>query len=873
MTLTFIFPLALWLLALLAPLWGLALVGPRRLRPWRFWSSLALRTTIMSALILALAGAQIARPAEATTTVFLVDRSASITPDEQARAEAFVRAALAQMPPTDQAALVTFGADALVERPPASVRSFDQFSTLPTAAGTDIQAALQLGLALLPADANRRIVLLSDGGENAGDARAAGMLAAAQGVPISYVDLGAPGADEALMTGLSAPANLRQGQNFELTASVESSVAQTARLRVFGDDQPLFDQEVQLQAGANRFSVPVEQPAAGFRRYHAQIEPLIDALPQNNRAEALVRVAGLARVLLVEGDPGAAQNLRDALIAARMEPVVVTPQALPADLMQLSAYDAVALINVPARALPVEAMANLPVYVRDLGRGLIMVGGSQSFGLGGYGRTPLEEALPVAMDVPEQIERPNLAIVYVLDKSASMDACHCAGPSRDTDGGFGGPRKIDLGKDAVAQSVAVLNERDTVGVITFDEQANWVFPPQQGPAAEEVYAAIAAIGPEGPTSVRAGLQSAAEMLAQVDAGVKHVILLTDGWSQDGNEPLDIARSMRNAGVTLSVIAEGMGSAPYLQQLAAVGGGRFFPTERLEDIPQIFLQETTRVATNYLVETPFVPTIGASSPILKDIAEELPPLYGYNGTTLKATATQALGGIEDSPVLAQWQYGLGRAVAWTSDARDHWARDWVRWTDFPRFAAQMVAWALPSGATGQFAVALQPAGARTTLDVAAQDERGQPRADLALRAVLVGANGLEQPIPLTQVAPGSYRAVLDTPPQGAYLVRITEMQGDRIIAQETTTLAAPYSPEYRPAQHNPALLAGLAQVSGGTSLAQPADVFAHHPRNAGHTRELGLALLLLALVLLPIDIVVRRLFASNAQSSRFQNWTK
>lgn len=864
MSLSFIFPAALSLFVLLIPIWVLALVLPRRIAPFRFWSSLILRTLAVSALILALAGTQVGSPVNTLTTVFLLDRSASIAPAEQARAEEFIRNALAGMGADDQAAIVVFGENALVERAPSSERSFAGPQSPPVLSRTNIQDALQLGLSLLPANTNRRLVLLSDGGENAGNAREAARLAVARGVPISYFDLGSTSSADTYIASLSAPSTIRQNQEFTLVASIESTITQTAVLRVFGDEKVIFDEPVQLQAGINRFTVPVTPPSAGFQRYRAVIEPQNDTRPQNNQAETIVRVDGPARILLVEGEPGAARNLNDALAAAQIDPVVVAPEAMPSDLVELSNYAAVVLVNVPARSLPVAAMANLPEYVRSMGRGLVMIGGTQSFGLGGYGNTPVETALPVYMDVRDRSERPDLAIVYVLDKSASMDSCHCAGPSRETDGRFSGPRKVDLGKEAIYQSVAVLSERDTVGVVSFDEYAQWVVPAQQGIAPEAVQQAIAPIGPEGPTNVRAGLLAAEEMLAQVDAKIKHVILLTDGWSQIPGDPLEVARSMRDKGITLSVVAEGVGSAPYLQQLADIGGGRYFPTQRLEDIPQIFLEETIKISGNFLIETAFVPAKNAASPILNGI-DTLPTLYGYNGSTIKETASTILSGVDDAPVLAQWQYGLGRAVAWTSDTKDYWGRDLIRWPEFPRFAAQLIGWVLPDRSSGQLVTEVQNNGAETTISVATQDERGQPRADVQLQGTLIDEAGNEQPIVLTQVGPGNYQASIATPTQGTYLLRIAEMQGERIITQESAALVVPYSPEYHPKQHNPALLAELAALSGGAPLAQPADAFAPTLHNATNTQEIALPLLYLALLLLPIDIIVRRLFLSTGRT--------
>jgi Mg-chelatase subunit ChlD len=579
-------------------------------------------------------------------------------------------------------------------------------------------------------------------------------------------------------------------------------------------------------------------------------------------------------VLLVEGQPGEGQNFKDALAAAQIGADLVAPADLPADMAGLSNYESVVLMNVPAPALPPSAAANLPIYVRELGRGLIMVGGDRSYGVGGYGATPIEQALPVYMDVRDRQERPDLALMFVIDKSGSMDACHCSGPNRQTARSFeGGPRKVDIAKDAVVQATAVLRDRDTVGVVAFDSSARWALPAgRRGPGNDAIRAAVAPIEPEGGTNVHAGLVAAQDALQQADARIKHVILLTDGWS-GGGDNLEVARQMRAQGITLSVVAAGSGSADYLKQVADAGGGRYYPIENIEDVPQIFVQETTTAIGNYLIEEQFTPRYARASPILEQLDQGLPPLYGYNGTTLKQSATTILAGADDAPVLAQWQYGLGRAVAWTSDLKGKWGKDWVNWPAFPRFAAQLIGWTLPSAAGDGVETSLRTEGARTIIDTRFVDPDGRPRNGLQVEANIVGANGFAQAVRLIQVAPGQYRANIASPAQGTYVVQIAGSEGRRVVVQSAAGMIVPYSAEYRQGQRNPELLAALSRATGGAKLTQPADAFAHDLAPVYSSREIGLALLLLGLLLLPLDIGVRRLMLLRSDFGAAAAWMR
>ncbi len=866
---TLIYPHALWLLLLLIPFWLLALPSPRRRTgPLRFWLSLSVRSVILLLLVLSLAGAQLRFPIRDVTTVFVLDSSDSIAPIARAQGEDFIRNALLRKGHDDQAAIVLFGGNAMVERSTSPSPALGTITSLPTTDHTDIQEALQLGLALLPDDTHRRLVLLSDGSENTGNATELAALAANRGIPIDVVDLHtATATGEAQVTALQAPTHAHVGQDLPLTAIVQSDVAQTARLRLFAERTVIEDLEVQLVPGSNEFRFRVPADEQGFQRYRARIEPLQDNRLQNNEAAALVQVQGAPRVLLVEGTPGDARNLQTALQATNIEARVLSPEQMPQDLTALGAYDSVVLVNVAARRLPVKTMAALPTYVRDLGRGLIMIGGTESYGVGGYGDTPVEEAMPVYMDVRDRIERPDLALVFVIDKSGSMDACHCSGPNRMMDDfSEGGDVKLDIAKEALVQAAALLDERDTLGIVTFDNNASLALPATTGATPEDVLEAIANVQPQGNTNVRAGLLEAEDLLKKTDASIKHVILLTDGWGE-GDNNLDVATRMREAGITVSVVAAGSGSATYLDNLAQAGGGRYYPAEMMSEVPEIFLQETIVAVGNYIIERPLVPAVASDSPILHDIEPEFPLLYGFNGSSIKESARNVLVADDGSTLLAGWQYGLGRSIAWTSDARGQWARDWVQWDAFPRFAAQMLEWVLPDTGSDQIEAVVELAGSQLVVDATITTPAGQPADNLTVTGLLLPDTGTpgstEEPrqITLHQVAPGQYRSTIPAPPPNTYLLQLqsapVDGTGNTPPIGSTVGVVVPYSAEYQQDGGNRELLLSLANATGGRVLQQPDDAFARTDQVVSRAQDIALPLLLLALLLLPLDIAVRR----------------
>ncbi len=844
-SITFLTPAALALLLLLPALWAFALVAPRRLARWRFWSSLILRSVIVAALVLALAGAQLVRPVSELTTVFLIDASDSVSPAQRERALRYVDEALSAMPPSDKAAVVVFGENALVERAPSDAPSLGRINSAPVTTRTNIQDAVQLGLALLPAETQKRLVLISDGGENAGRAADAARLAELRGVPLDVVILPSERGPDVLVSTLSVPGTAREGQEVALEVQVSSTFATSGVLQVFVDGRPAGEREIEIPPGQTNYNVRVPAGEAGFRRLEVRLDAQGDVEPQNNRVAAFTEVQGPPRVLLIASDEARAANLRDALAAAGVRVDLRAPEQAPASLEQLGDYSGVILADTPARALPPDLIEVLPVYVRELGRGLAMIGGVDSFGAGGYRRTPIEDALPVSLDPLDTAEQPDLALVMVIDRSGSMD-----------ESGGTGRTKLDLAKEAVYQASLGLSQQDQIGLVVFDDEAQWVLDLQPLPSAVDIESALGSFGPGGGTDIRPGLELAAEALAAADARVKHMILLTDGIAESNYD--DLVRRMNADRVTISTFAVGSNANPNLREVARNGGGRFYQVTRVEEIPQVFLQETVIAAGRDIVEGAFTPQVALPVGPVRGLSA-VPQLYGYNGTEIRDTARAILVTPDGKPILAQWQYGLGRAVAWTSDMQGKWAADWVAWEGFGRFVGGLADLLLPPRSPGTLTLSGAVEDDQAVLELSAQDESGRPLNDLALAGQLVDPENQGAPLSFTQVGPGRYRAVAAATAPGVYLARVAaaDSEGEQ-LGVATTGLVVSYSLEYGERRDNPQLLHDLAQITGGRVDPPAAEAFAPPAQPGGSVREIGLPLLWLALALWPIDIAVRRL---------------
>lgn len=874
MSVSFVYPQYLWLLLLVPLTVTLALLGRRALSRVRFWGGLALRSFLLSLIVLALAGIQLRLRADTLSVVFLLDVSDSVPEAEQSRGEALIRQAIHEMPGGDRAAVVLFGEDPLVERLASEDRSLPDFASVPVTARTDIGSALQLALALFPDEGAKRLVLLSDGRENLNRALDQAELAAAHGIELLYVPLGLPEDEvEVLVESLKAPGNIRQGQSFDLEVILHSTAQVRGTLRAFGDGALLHTQEVQLQPGTSRFLIPVDAKESGFRRFRAQIIPDADNRLQNNAASAFTVVHGPARILVVEGQPGDAENLAQALAAAEMDIHRVTPPEVPGTLPELAGYEAVILANVHAAALPPGVMQALPVYLRELGKGLLMTGGEEAFGAGGYLRTPLEAALPVDMDVKSKALSPNLALVLAVDKSGSMGRCHCDDPdlSQTYERREVGQPKVDIAKEAIMRAASALGDQDYLGVVTFDNQAHWVVRVARLIDPYGLEQSIGSFQADGQTNLRAGVEAAYDALLATAARRKHIILMTDGWVHAG-ELTQLAEEMQEQGITLSVVAAGEGSAEYLAALSRVGGGRFYPAVDVLSVPDIFLKETVQSVGQYIIEEPFYPLPAVPSPLLRGIdPATLPPLLGYNGTSSKNTARLDLLTPRGDPLLASWQYGLGRAAVWTSDLKGQWAKEWLEWDDFARFAAQVVGWILPAPQVEGLAAQASLEDGQAVIRLEALDENGRPRNFLRAVGTIIAPDLEAQEVSLEQVGAGQYQVLLDASHPGTYLVRLGVNENDQSLGMLTLGLVVPYSPEYKASGIDLGLLAELARLTGGSELLNPPAAFIHNLPAVDYAREIWRALLLVAALLFPFDVALRRVMLGWQDVQKAQRW--
>ncbi len=331
--------------------------------------------------------------------------------------------------------------------------------------------------------------------------------------------------------------------------------------------------------------------------------------------------------------------------------------------------------------------------------------------------------------------------------------------------------------------------------------------------------------------------------------------------------------MKADGITLSTVGAGGGANPFLEQLATQGGGRFYAAANPASIPDIFLKETQQVSGQQIIEEPFFPIQTSSSPILRGLDQGLPKLLGYNGTTAKPAAQTVLVTSRDDPLLAQWQYGLGRSVAWTSDSTGRWAKDWLAWPGFDKFFSQLVSWTFPGDETDGIEATFQTKDGRTSLHIESVEADGSPRDFYATHAVLVGPDLEPHDVALSQVAPGEYEATLGEVDPGAYAIRVTQTKPGSSPLGRTVGLVAPTSAEYRLLGTDEAFLGSLRAATGGTVITTALQPWTHDLTVTSHFTDLWPLLLILALLLWPLDIALRRVSVGRRELALARGWVR
>lgn len=813
-----------------------------------------LRTAVLMLLIVALAGPVVLTTGAQSTTLFLLDRSGSVQSGSSASANGWVESAIGHAGPDDAVMVSEFGGD--VQRLLGPARSGEVGDQLPgngeaiDVTSTNIESALAHSGAVPVGGA--RVVLLSDGVATTGMAQDEVARLAEAGIPVDVVPLTGVPQGEFRISGVSGPSITWANAEDQVTAYVESDSTGMAMVDLIVDDGRADQQEVEMdgQGAAVSFDIPDLEP--GFHVLEVQLtSPSVpDPVPANNTWPLGIMVREAPAVAIVTPEGGDSGLLRDAWEAQGYQVDVVASSDLPGSLEELQAWDVVVLNNVPAWDLDSGRQEMLVEYARN-GGGVMVLGGTASFGPGAYAATTLESMMPVTVKVTDGRDRPKVAVLLVIDRSGSMSY----GESTS------GAPKIELAQEGVVTAASALVEGDQVGVIAFNDEPSWALPMTtltgEDPAGL-ISGSISELTPEGGTELFPALQVAVDALRNVDADVRHIIVLSDGRSR-GAERDSYFRLLEDAaaeGISVSTI--GLGSdadVSLLQDLAREGNGRYHFVEDASTIPQITFEEAKAAGSQSVLRGSFSPVQLAPSPMMADLdTSAMPPLDGYNFAGARPGAQVVLATDRRDPLLVKWQFGLGRVVAWTGDSGTDFAASWASWDGYDRFWGNALSWVLPDPANQQYAVAAVPDGNQARFEVT---DTGAPSPTLpsSVEVSVLGADGstIAGPVSGPDIAQELFVSSETGP---AWVVEIDD---GSTVEQHAVTMSP--GAEWQPSTDGDAKLAGIADQTDGRVLElddDPAQVFA--AERAGEGRQEAMSVwwvpAALALVLFLFDIAAR-----------------
>ena len=707
--------------------------------------------------------------------------------------------------------------------------------------GTNIAAAIEAAAGYLPPGYVPRIVLLSDGNETQGDALAA---ASQSRVPVSTMPLPPRSEQEVQLSAVNVPAEVREGEPFMVEVVVQSNHDDEGIIEVFRGDHKVISEKKKLKTGENRFQFQQSIERERLAAYTVRISKLAeDTLLDNNIESGLVYAAGKPRVLIIESDPNLIRDLAYALEEEGIQSDVRPVQGMPESLADLQNYELMIVSNVPATKLSQQQMDITRTWVQELGGGFIMLGGDQSFGLGGYYKSSLEEILPVRSDFEKEKENPSLGMVLVIDKSGSMDG-----------------EPIEMAKSAARSAVELLGKRDYVGVIAFDGESFVISEMQSARNKGKISDEIARIDAGGGTVMYPAMELAYEMLSATSAKLKHCIVLTDGVSSPSDFE-GLTQTMVSSKMTVSTVAAGDGAdIDLLEAIARMGKGRHYHTTDPSQVPQIFAKETVTASKSAIDEQPFLPQVIRATHALADIdMESAPFLLGYVMTRPKPTCEVILSTEKGDPLLAWWRYGLGMTAAFTSDAKNRWSAEWMTWEGFGKFWTQVIRHTMRKSDARGIIVDVNRNGKQTTVNVDAVDEIGQFFNNADVELTLINPNLKRDSFELEQTAPGRYRTEFDTDISGAWHMEISLKKNDQAIYRQSRGLTVGYSDELRIRSTNEALLKSIAESSGGTFISDPSELAAKtEAQPVSRPFPLWPWLVTASLILLALDVALRRI---------------
>jgi hypothetical protein len=709
------------------------------------------------------------------------------------------------------------------------------------APGADVGKAVELAAAMIRPGAKGRIVIASDGGDTGAGLDVVLASLRARGLAIDVLPLTDRRADDTIVAGVESPGRPVAGETLPIRVRIDSPSGGSARLRITSDGKVVDEIDVVLKPGSNVVDASLPQAAAGDHVIEASLVGAPDTVPLNDRSALAVAVAERPMVAVVTPQLEWGETFARALALQGIDARVMLPRDAPVDLKGWLGYAVVALMNVPAIDLGSARQNQLEHYVRVNGRGLLLLGGENSFGPGGYYATPLEAMSPLSARVPKDL--PAAAMGFVLDRSGSMKA------------DVGGVTRLDIAKSATLNAVEVLDEKNQVSIVVFDTKATLLVPMQDRKDVAAVEQALMRVAPGGGTSIAPGLSKMLEEMRTSNSRVRHIVVMSDGQSQ-GGDLIALTRNARSRGMTISAVAIGSeADVATLQTLARDGGGAFYFTEDFRSLPSILSQEALMLSGESMEAGGRPVTwVERNLPFLEGLPDSMPEIDSYVLTTAKPEARLHLATTDADgdtvPLLASWQYGNGTVLALATHAVGPGSVHWMALAEYPVLWSQIVRNILPTTSGPGMSVTIERTAGQGAITAEVLSEDGEPVEGLTPMATITrDGEPLGGEVRLQMVAPGRYTASFEAATPGTY---VAEVAADGYAA--TSSLSVAYPSQFDFTQAQPERLEVLAAATGGRVITGPGPLATS--RLGWHVQPVWRPWIVVALLALLADLAVR-----------------
>jgi len=764
----------------------------------RRWASLALRAGAILFLILAICRPFAADENDQLHVNFLVDVSESVDLAAAEKSLAQIDGWISNLRGGDTWALFAVGRGV---RQLASTGELKELLSKWQAGVADdgFRSASQIGDGLLatrlvfPADKVRRTILLSDGQETELGLEKVLAQLADEGIETRFSRLsGLDRTESAVVSMEPSSRDAFYGEVLRMNVQLAANKQVAGELRLIHNGVIIQRQPVELSANAPTMATfDVDMKTPGATQWSAELVTPDDHFPINNQSSCTVTVRGRPRVLALHQQPQKLRAFTRIMEEQDIEVEVRGEHGLPDSLDEIAAFDAVALADLPATSLSQRQMQMIKRFVTDIGGGLLMMGSENSFGLGGYYKTPVEEVLPLVSRYEKEKEKPSLAMVLVVDKSGSMQGVN-----------------IEMARQAAKAAVDLLGAQDSIAVIGFDSLSRVICPMTSASDTATVNAAIDSLAAGGGTNMVPAMVAAKEMLDATPAKIRHVICLSDGRTPAANLE-QLAEEMSDAGITLTTVAIGSADRALMTRLAELGRGRYYETEDPNNVPQIFTKETMQATKSAIKEDLFGSVQVGDHPILAGYTQsDLPFTLGYVMTEPKPTAQLLLAVETGDPLLAVGRFGLGSGMAFTSDVTEKWGGEWLVWDGCGKFWAQVIRGMLRKNQVDGMQVTSHQAADEWQFDIRRSNPDGLPVNGIEWNVIALTPDGQQQPVTVRELGLGRYAASVSTQGHERLTVRLHDASYDKT---SVTHYHRPYPAEYRLNQELPPAIANLSTI--------------------------------------------------------------